>query len=60
MINALNAPNLEDTLELQEKSEDVQENDWKNMNRTVCGVIRSYLIQDLKYHVMNETYAKRI
>ena len=30
------------------------------MNRTVCGVIRSYLTQDLKYDMMNETSAKSI
>ena len=30
------------------------------MNRTACGVIRSCLTQDLKYHVMNETSARKI
>ena len=30
------------------------------MNRTTCGVIRSCLTHDLKYDVMNETYAKSI
>jgi len=30
------------------------------MNRTTCGVIKSYLTQDLKYDVMNETSTKSI
>ena len=30
------------------------------MNRTACGVISSYLTQDLKYDVMNETSTKSI
>ena len=30
------------------------------MNRTGCGVIRSYLTQDIKYHVMTETFTKKI
>jgi len=30
------------------------------MNRTACGIIRSYLIQDLKYDVKSETSAKSI
>ena len=53
VMDALNAQNLEDILKLQQKPEDVQENDLKKMNQTICGVIRSYLTQDLKHHVMN-------
>ena len=30
------------------------------MNQTAYGIIRSYLIQDLKYHVMNETPTRKI
>ena len=57
VLNALNAQNLEETLELQERPVEIDEKVWK-MNRTGCGVIRSYLTQDLKYDVLNETAAK--
>jgi len=30
------------------------------MNRTACGIIRSCLTQDIKYHVMTETSARKI
>jgi len=38
----------------------MEEKIWKKMNRTAYGVIRSYLSQDIKYNVMNETSAKKI
>ena len=60
VLDALNAQNLEDTLELDGKTDDIEENVWKKMNRTACGVIRSCLTQDLKYDVMNESSAKKI
>lgn len=60
MMDALNVQNLEDTSELKEKPEDIQEKDWNKMNRTTCGVIRSCLTQDLKYHVTNVTLEKKI
>jgi len=60
MLDALNAQNLNDALELQERSEEMEEKVWKKMNKTACGVIRSCLSQDLKYDVMNETFAKKI
>ena len=59
-MNALNAQNLENTLKLQEKVDDVQEKDWKKINLTACVIIISCLIQNLKYHVINETSAERI
>ena len=59
MLDALNAQNLEDVLELQERSEEMEEKNWKKINRTACGVIRLCLSQDLKYDVMNETSAKK-
>ena len=34
--------------------------DWVRMNEVACAVIRSCLTQDIKYHVMNETSAKKI
>jgi len=30
------------------------------MNRMTCGVIRSYFTQDIKYHVLYETSARKI
>ena len=59
-MDALNAQNLKDTLELQERLVKVDEKVWKKMNKTACGIIRSYLTQNLKYDVMNETSAKKI
>ena len=60
VMDALNAQNLEDTLELDGKPDNIDEKVWKKMNRTACGVIRSCLTQDLKYDVINETSAKKI
>jgi len=47
VLDALNTQNLKDSLELHEKSADMEEKVWKKMNRTVCGVIRSCLSQAL-------------
>ena len=58
--DALNAQNLEDTLELKEKPVDLDDAVWNKMNRSACGVIRSCLTQDLKYNVMDETSARKI
>ena len=60
VLDALNAQNLEDTLELDAKPTDLDDKTWNKMNRTACGVIRSYLTEDLKYDVMNETSARKI
>jgi len=60
VLDAINTQNLEDTLELQEKPTKMKEKIWKKMNRTTYEVIRSYLIQDLKYDVLNEISAKKI
>ena len=60
ILDALNAQNLGDTFELQERPVEVDEKVWKKMNRTGYGVIRSYLMHDLKYDVINETSAKKI
>jgi len=59
-MDALNAQNLKDTLLLQDKPADAIEKDWNKMNHTACGVIMSYLTQDIKYHVMIETFVKKI
>jgi len=60
IIDVVNAQNLENTLELQERLAEVDEKVWKKMNRTAYNVIRSCLTQDLKYDMMNETSAKSI
>jgi len=59
-MDALNARNKEDTLELQDRSAEVEEKVWKKMNQATCGVIRSYLEGDLNYDVMNKTSAEKI
>ena len=60
VIDTLNAQNLKDTLLLQEKPAETSEKDWNKMNWMTCGAIRFCLIQDIKYHVMNETFSKKI
>ena len=59
-MDALTTSNLEDTLRLKEKLEETSENNCDKMNRTACGLIRSCLIQDIKYHVPYETSAMKI
>ena len=59
-MDALMTSNLKDTLRLKEKPEETSEKDWGKMNRTTCGLIRSYLTQDIKYHVLYETSAMKM
>ena len=59
-MDALTASNLEESLRLEEKSEETSEKDWDKMNRMACGVIRSYLTQDIKYHLLYETSTRKI
>jgi len=59
-MDALMVSNLEDTLRLKKKPEETYEKNWKKMNRMVCDLIRSSLTQDIKYHVLYETSAKKI
>jgi len=54
-MDALTTSNLEDTLRLKEKLKETFEKNWDKTNRMVCGVIRSCLTQDIKYHVLYET-----
>ena len=51
MMDALTTSNHEDTLRLEKKRDSTSEEDWDKMNRTACGLIRSSLTQDIKYHV---------
>ena len=45
---------------LEKKRETTSEEDWDKMNRMVCGLIRSYLAQAIKYHVLYETFARQL
>ena len=58
VMDALMASNLEDTLRLEKNPEATSEHNWDKMDRTTCGLIRSYLTQDIKYHVLYETSAR--
>ena len=49
MMDALIASNLEHFLLYDKKVEEISKKDWDKMNRTTCGVIRSYLTKNLKY-----------
>ena len=60
VMDALTASNLEDTLLLEKKRETTTEEDWDKMNRTTCGLIRSYLTQDIKYNVLYEISARQL
>jgi len=59
-MDALTISNLEDTLHLEEKPEIFFEKDWDKMNRMVCGLVRSYLTQDIKYHVLYEASVRKL
>ena len=59
-MDALTTSNLEDTLRLEKKRASTTEEDWDKMNRTACGLIRSYLTQDIKYHVLRETSGRQL
>ena len=60
VIIALKASNLKDTLRLEKKPKATSEQDWDKMNRMRCGLIRSYLTQDIKYHVLHETSVRKL
>jgi len=60
VIDVLTTSNLEYTLWLEKKRASTTEKDWDKMNCTVCGLIRSYLTQDIKYHVLHETSARQL
>ena len=60
VMDAVTTSNLEDTLCLEKKRETTTEEDWEKMNRMTCGLIRSCLTQDIKYHVLYETSARQL
>ena len=45
---------------LERKPKETFEKDWDKMNRTMCGLVRSYLIQDIKYHVLYGTFTRKL
>ena len=59
-MDALTASNLKDTLRLQKKRETTSEGDWDKMNRMVCGLIRSCMIQDIKYYMLYKISARKL
>ena len=59
VMDALTESNLEDSLRLEEKLEETSEKDWDKLIRMVCGAIKSYLLQDIKYHMLYETSARK-
>ena len=59
-MDALTTSNLEDALCLKEKPKETSKKDWDKLNQIVCSDIRSYLTEDIKYHVMYETSARKI
>ena len=59
-MDALTTSNLEDTLRLEKKRDSPTEKDWDKMNRIVCGLIRSCLTQDIRYHMLHETSARQL
>ena len=60
VMDALTASNLEDTLWLEKKRDSTSEEDWDKTYRMACGLIRSCLTQDIKYHVLHETSARQL
>jgi len=52
--------NLKDSLLFEKNPEEILKKDWDKMNRMVCGIIRSCLTQNLKYHMMTEIFTKKI
>ena len=44
----------------ENKPEDVEDKDWRVINRLACGTIRSCLSREQKYAVKNETSAYKL
>jgi len=60
VIDVLTASKLKDDLLLENKPKEISEKDWEKMNWTTCGVIRSFFIEDLNYHMMIKTSGRKI
>ena len=59
-MDALTTSNSKTLYDWRKKPKATSEQDWDKMNRTTCGLIRSYLTQDIKYHVLYETSARQL
>ena len=59
-MNTLTTSNLEDSLYLEEKLRETSEKNWEKIKRIACGIIRSCLTQDIKYHMLHETSTRKI
>ena len=57
MMDALTASNI---LCLEKNSKETSVKDWDKMNKTAYDIIRSYLTQNIMYHVMIDTSAGKI
>ena len=55
VMDALTSSNLKDALRLEKKPNEILKKDRDKINRTTCGIIKSFLTKDLKYNVMNRT-----
>uniref|UniRef100_A0A5B7BZN6 Retrovirus-related Pol polyprotein from transposon TNT 1-94 n=1 Tax=Davidia involucrata TaxID=16924 RepID=A0A5B7BZN6_DAVIN len=60
VMDVLFQQELDITLELEDKPDDISEKDWIKMNRQACGTIRLCLAKDQKYFVMRETSAREL
>ena len=60
VMDALTASNVEESFIYDKKPGEISEKDWDKINLMACSVIRFCLTQDLKYHVMIETSARKI
>uniref|UniRef100_A0A5B7BZJ7 Putative copia LTR rider n=1 Tax=Davidia involucrata TaxID=16924 RepID=A0A5B7BZJ7_DAVIN len=58
VMDVLFQQELDITLDLEGKPDDISEKDWIKMNRQACGTIRLCLAKDQKYFVMRETSAR--
>ncbi|CAB4265676.1 unnamed protein product [Prunus armeniaca] len=45
---------------LEDKPEDIDDKQWTRINLHACAFIRSFIVKELKYSYMKETYAKKL
>ena len=45
---------------MEKKHDSTSEEEWNNINRTACGLIRSCMTQDIKYHVLHKTFTRQL
>ena len=59
VLDALFQQGLDIAIE-EQKPDDVEEKDWKTINRLACGIIRSCLSREQGYAFSNETSANKL